>query len=372
MKARSLAVAALLSLGCVAGTQQRASAPTGPGATSGPSESPRRTLTDPAELEPETAAAKTVAVRPLDLDDAELQRRIRDDLASLGPMSLGRPNAGALINGALMPEGDHWEIVSPHTAWGTQETIDSLIRAIELVNEQFPNTHKLFVGDISRELGGPLRPHRSHHAGRDVDVSYYYRPDRAAWYQRAGQRTLDLDRTWALVRALITETDVEMMFIDRRVQKLLKEHALSLGEDRSWLDAVFQYGSRRGPKIIRHTWGHATHIHIRFYSPEAQKLGQRSFEQLAELGLITPRHHTVRYQARGGDTVQSVAHRAGTSVGVLRQMNGLRRGNLVAGRTYLVPLRGRVARVRDAVIPPRLLPPPPAASGLPVAAAVAP
>jgi hypothetical protein len=44
-------------------------------------------------------------------------------------------------------------------------------------------------------------------------------------------------------------------------------------------------------------------------------------------------------------------------------MNGLRAGNLVAGRTYLVPLRGRVAKVRDVEIPPRILPPAMAATG---------
>jgi penicillin-insensitive murein endopeptidase len=356
------------------GTQPQPSAPVEPADAAAVAEASERPVTDPSDLLPSRSALEEPAATEADavLDDDELRRRIRDDLSSLGPMSLGRPNAGALVNGVLMPEGEHWEIVSPTTAWGTQETIDSLIRAIEAVNEQYPDSHKAFVGDLSRELGGPLRPHRSHQSGRDVDVSYYYRPDRAAWYQRAHQRTLDLDRTWAFVRALLTETDVEMMFIDLRVQKLLKEHALAIGEDREWLDSVFQFGSRRTGRIIRHTWGHATHIHIRFYNPAAQTLGQRSYEQLAALGLITPRHRTVRYQARGGDSVQTVALRAGTSVGALRRMNGLRRGDFVAGRTYLVPLRGRVAKARDVVIPPRNLPPPLAAPGPAIVAASAP
>lgn len=362
MRGRLVAAVVLLSLSCVPGTQARPLEPTEGEPRVAVDRSVSRLLTDPAELQPSSSVGAlqepAMTAAALDaLSDEKLRRCIRDDLASLGPMSLGRPNAGALINGVPMPEGEHWEIVSPRTAWGTQETIDALVLAIEQVNAQYPDTHVAYIGDISRELGGPLRPHRSHQSGRDVDVSYYYHPDRAAWYQRASARTLDVERTWALVRALLTETDVEMMFIDLSVQKLLKEHALAVGEDPAWLDSVFQYGARRAGRIIRHTWGHASHIHVRFYNPVAQRLGVRSYEQLAELELITPLHRYVRYQARGGDTVEAVAVRAGTTPRALRSMNGLRTGNLVAGRTYLVPLRGRVAKVREVTIPPRRLPP---------------
>lgn len=386
MRARAVAFAVLLLLSCM--PSSRARQPDQPGseqATSALVERPRGAgLTDPAELRPAPSRVGPGASREAKhrarlaelehLSDDELAKRIDRDIESLGSMSLGRPNAGALVNGVQLPEGDHWEVVVPHSAWATEETIDYLITAIEHVNAGFPDSHKAYVGDMSRELGGPLRPHRSHQSGRDVDVGYYYLPDKAAWYQRASARTLDIERTWAFVRALLTETDVEMMFIDLRVQQLLKEHALAEGEDPDWLDEVFQYRSKRLARthLIRHTWGHASHIHVRFYNPHAQELGRRCYAQLVDRGLITPRHRYVRYHARAGDSLATVASRAGTSVTALRQMNGLRSGGLVAGRNYLVPLRGRVALVREVLIPPRLLPPTLAAAGPMPAPAAAP
>jgi len=57
--------------------------------------------------------------------------------------------------------------------WGTQETVDFLIAAANKVNEQFPGTPKMYIGDISSQGGGRLNRHVSHQSGRDVDVSYF-------------------------------------------------------------------------------------------------------------------------------------------------------------------------------------------------------
>jgi penicillin-insensitive murein endopeptidase len=303
------------------------------------------------------AAKTSLSPAPAADSDAELARRVDDDLGGLGCLSLGRPNAGALLNGKPFPEGDNWEVLDPTRAFATQETIDYLKTAIASVAASHGVVHKLIIGHLSREHGGPIRPHRSHQSGRDVDLSYYYRPEKAEWYRPATEGTLDLDRSWAFVRALVTETDVEMILIDIRVQRLLKEHALSLGEDREWLDSVFQFRGRGGEPIIRHAFGHRTHIHVRFYNPRAQDLGHRVFDQLTKRDIIKPRHYTVRYRARPGDNLDVLAAKAGTSVTTIGRMNGIKRGEMRAGQTYLVPMRGRVARVTNVAIPPRRLPP---------------
>ncbi len=315
---------------------------------------------DPASLLDE------LPVTPPDepLSDDEIACRVAEDLASLGAMSLGRPNAGAIINAVQMPEGEHWELVTPWRAWATPETVGYLIAAIEKVNAQFSPSHKLYIGHLSREHGGPLRPHRSHQSGRDADISYYYRLDRnPGWYQRASAYTLDLPRTWALVKALVTETDVEYLFIDRSVQKLLKKHALAAGEDRAWLDRVFQLGSREPEPIVRHAWRHATHIHVRFHNPQAQQLGVRAYDALLAQDLIGPQFGYARYRAKGGETLAAMAKRYGTTDEIIARANGLRTTRLRAGRVYSIPNRGRVRRVAEVVVPRRRRPPEPGGAG---------
>ena len=77
------------------------------------------------------------------LSDEELRRRFDEDVESLGPVSVGRPDAGALINGMAMPKGERWEIFDPSRAWATQETIDYLVAAIDAVHEKYPGTEPL-------------------------------------------------------------------------------------------------------------------------------------------------------------------------------------------------------------------------------------
>ena len=285
------------------------------------------------------------------LGDDALVARLDDDPASLGPLSMGRPNAGALINGMQFPEGERWDLISPQRAWATSETIEQLITAIDAVHDNYPeDTHKLFIGHLSREHGGPIRPHRSHQSGRDVDCSYYYLPHKAEWYRPAVKGTLDLDRTWAFVRAMITETDVEMILIDIRVQKLLKQHAVTLGEDKEWLDSVFQFRGRGGAPIIRHAYGHRTHIHVRFFNPKAQSIGRRLHGELTKRKKIA-------YTVRPGDTIISLSAKTGASPRALMHMNRMRRAKVTPGQRMILPMRGRIAQVRPIDVPPRRLPP---------------
>jgi penicillin-insensitive murein endopeptidase len=302
---------------------------------------------------------------------AEVERDVDEDVARLGPMSLGLPHAGALINGVQMQNGDHWDVMQPATAWATRETIDALARAVERLQLEFPGSHKLFIGDIARVGGGHLRPHASHQTGRDVDVSYYYRPGYQAWYQPASSIALDRARSWAFVRALLTETDVEVIFIDMRVQRMLYEHAARIGEDRAWLDGIFGFRGRANDPIIKHAFGHATHMHVRFYNPRAQRVGRLAYDRLVQRKLITPRNYLLRYQVRPGDTAESIAARAGSPVKTLRAMNAA--GSLRVGQVVQVPMRGQVAAMAELVVPARRLPPSdPRPHGVGTAAAAAP
>jgi murein endopeptidase len=205
-------------------------------------------------------------------------------------MSVGRPNRGALYNGVLMTDGPHWVVVNPKRAFGTEETVTSVVSAIEAVNAAFPDSPKLYVGDISGPRGGYIRPHHSHQSGRDVDLGLYYSKG-SAWFVRARADNLDRPRSWALVKALIDDPNVEIIFVDRSIQRLLKDYATSVGESRERLEALFDERTAFSSKLIRHQWGHLTHLHVRFKSPNAIEAGERAPREVA----LVPRKGGAKY-----------------------------------------------------------------------------
>lgn len=219
------------------------------------------------------------------VEDEELERLVAEDALALGSMSVGSPGRGALVNGRLFPESPLWKLVDPEHAWGTEESIEFTAHAIRRVNEQFPDSPPLFVGDFSAQRGGRLEPHKSHQSGRDVDLGYYYIGEQV-WYRRATAANLDRARTWALLEALITETRVQYIFIDRSIQPLLEEYALAHGEDPQWLARVFRGAPGRKDSIVRHRWGHATHLHVRFENPTAELTARRAYPFLQKAGLL--------------------------------------------------------------------------------------
>lgn len=282
-----------------------------------------------------------------------------EDRAALGPISVGRPSGGRLLNAVQLPDDPKlYERVDPAHEWATQETIDYLRHAIERVHEQFPDTPPLHVGHISAQHGGPLSPHRSHQSGRDVDISYFYSKG-ARWYRRGTRDNLDLARNWAFVKALVTETDVDLIIIDHSIQRLLREHALSIGEDADWVEGIFS-GRRRGRRgLVVHAKGHATHIHIRFFSPVAQETARRIYPALIEHDIIEPPTYFVSHRVRKGDTLGKLARRYGTTVKAIMRANGLRNTVIRAKHVYKIPKAGPVKypQQKPLQLPPRYLPP---------------
>jgi len=344
----------------------------------------------PSSWNPPTAPARS----PLaDLPADEIKRRLKDDPTSLGSISIGATNRGALFNGVQVPAGEHWSMTDPGNAYGTAESVEQLIGAIEAVNEKYPKTQKMIIGHFSARRGGRLKPHKSHQAGRDVDVSYYF-VDTKAWYSTANAQNLDRARTWAFVKALLLKADVEMILIDSSVQKLLRDHAIAAGEDRQFVDRVFQVSNNKQAFApIRHAPGHATHIHIRFRSPVAVASGQvaaaylpkpkdptrersaakhavaqndRTSKDVAgkdegrkdgaskgagskdSSGKSKPGGKTVApkedepsyvmHRCRNGDTLDALARRYGTTPQAIREANGLKGNALKQKQTYKIPV----------------------------------
>ncbi|MGC4088609.1 MAG: penicillin-insensitive murein endopeptidase [Polyangiaceae bacterium] len=306
----------------------------------------------------EQPATREKRPHPLDGWSAQkLRSAVHDDPKSLGSMSIGSPNAGALLNGVRAEASELFVPVDPAHAYGTRETLTFLTQAVSKVHATFPDTAPLSLGHISAEHGGALRPHVSHQAGRDLDISFYY-VGGARWYTRATESNLDLPRTWALVRAFVTETDVDMILIDHSIQEWLWRYAREHGEDRAWVDSLFQ-GKSSGRPLVRHAPGHGTHLHVRFFNPEAQETARRAHPALVAEGIVPPLVRFVVHQARRGDTLGKIAKRYSVSVAAIKEANGLRNNRIREQRSYRIPLRSeaKVSIGPELSFPARRLPP---------------
>ncbi|HYQ01749.1 MAG TPA: penicillin-insensitive murein endopeptidase [Polyangiaceae bacterium] len=297
---------------------------------------------------------------PLDgWSDQQIERAVTTDLASLGSMSVGTPNAGGLVNGVQAVASPLYSLVSPGSAWGTQETIDYLNAAVQAVHDQFPDTPPLALGDIGARRGGALRPHISHQAGRDLDISFYYR-DGTRWYARGTRDNLDFPRLWAFVRALIEKTDIDLILLDHGLQEPLKEYALSIGEDPEWLAQIFQ-GKGAVRAIIRHAPGHATHLHLRFWNPRAQETARRCYASLARHQLVRAPMQFTTHKVKKNETLAMIAKKYGSTVRAIREANGLRSNLIHEQAVYRIPLSGaggvRIPHTERVRIPARRPPP---------------
>ena len=267
--------------------------------------------------------ARDEAAALLDMSDEELKERVESDLPSLGSLSIGAPGSAILLNAVTLPMGPHWKIAPSAATWGTSETMAGIQTAVDKVFELFPDSAAVFVGDISDADGGRLKRHDTHQAGRDADVGFYYKGGQEKWWVPGTAANLDLPRNWALVRALVTCTDIETILLDTRIQRLLYNYALSISEDKAWLDRIFQFSRGSRDALIRHVVGHRTHYHVRLYNPLAQELGRRAFPYLVEAKIVQPPVFTVRHLVRAGQTLGSIAARYGTSLRAIMQANGL-------------------------------------------------
>jgi murein endopeptidase len=164
-----------------------------------------------------------------------------------------------------LEDGPGFTVVNPARAFGTPLAVRRLRETFERYHARYPEAASIMVMDLSKRGGGRLHPHASHHAGRDVDVRYALNC-RTKYFVDASPFTLDAERTWFLISTLIATGDVELIFVNRKLQRYLYRHAAAQGVPEEQLDELFQYrhGVRQKVGIIRHEPGHVGHFHVRF------------------------------------------------------------------------------------------------------------
>jgi murein endopeptidase len=305
---------------------------------------------DEAEMESAEPAAIGPDVRyTTDISDEDLQRRWEQELDALGSISVGFADKGRLINAEQMPDDPAWMRQRPDLSFGAQETIEALSAAFRAVHERFPDSAPARLSQISAHDGGYLRPHRSHQSGRDADIGFFYKNDAVPGRGVSRERLMDPERNWALLRALITLTDVQVILVDRKIQQVLKKHALAAGEDRAWIDRVFG-------KVVQHARRHKDHFHVRFFAPRSQELGRRIQPLLA----LRPEQNVALHKVRSGQTLGHIAILYGTTVALIRGANHMRGSSFLRlGQQLSVPLRKPCTKCPlppPVVVPARCLP----------------
>lgn len=181
-----------------------------------------------------------------------------------GGVGVGSPNDGFLVNGVQIPEGPGYRLRFPKSAYGTTYAVEQFLLAMEILHQHEDEQPLVAVGSMSRPRGGPLGTHQSHQTGRDLDVRLPRRAGVPSWSTLAPSR-VNWSAAWRLVQAL-ARTDVEVIFLDYRMQRRISQAARAAGATEEELGALLQYPrgkhARRG--LVRHADGHDKHLHVRF------------------------------------------------------------------------------------------------------------
>ena len=194
--------------------------------------------------------------------------------------SVGTTSGGRLRGAARLTASPTLRFKNEQTRFGTLE----LVRLVEWSAEQVERAHpgaQLNVGDLSRERGGRLRPHRSHRAGRDADLGFYLRtsegaPIGAAHFVNIGRDQrghlrdgtevhFDLARNWALVAALLGQDRVPVQYV--MVVERLKRALIDYGRAHGAAPELLARAEEAlGPRSAGGRGdSHYSHFHVRIY-----------------------------------------------------------------------------------------------------------
>jgi penicillin-insensitive murein endopeptidase len=218
----------------------------------------------------------SVATKDAKGADAKRSSRKKD-----APMSVGAPNQGKLRGARKLRVTDDVIAKKNSSSWGLPELTNLLQRAARKVRKKHGGP-ALLVGDLSAKLGGPLVGHNSHQSGRDADLGFFvtnskgkpFRATRFLPFDDAGVgkdvpwARFDDVRNWALVRALLTDEQVNVrhIFVTAGLEARLLAYAKQKKEPEELLTrAALVLMAPKDADV------HDDHFHIRIACPESMR-----------------------------------------------------------------------------------------------------
>ena len=192
-------------------------------------------------------------------------------MVSTRSKAVGSPNNGKLINPfCIKDHGPHYIHFGPNSC-GTDLAVTILMFAIGQLYRVYPDTPPVVIGSLSAPSGGPIRPHKSHQNGLDVDIGYIPVKDMGLKaFKRLAPSQIDFDKTFFLMATMMATGKVKYIFVDYDLESYLYDAARAMGYDQDQLKIIFQYPRTRYTKagIIRYSPGHKDHFHVRFVCPD--------------------------------------------------------------------------------------------------------
>ena len=201
-------------------------------------------------------------------------------------VSVGRPSNGYLRDGHRLPDrGEGFVTREPWKQRGNRYGTDELLDLVTGVGRRLATQPgpRLVVADLSGPNGGESRKwHRSHQSGRDVDLVYFMRDAQGKPFEADAMRvfdphgkarddsgiTVDLPRTWLLVKELVTahEATVQWVFMYEPIAQKLLEHARAHDEPEELIARV-----RLALKQPGDSAPHNDHMHVRVYCSDRDR-----------------------------------------------------------------------------------------------------
>jgi hypothetical protein len=193
-------------------------------------------------------------------------------LARFGRTPADLCSTQVLRNGVQLPEQPElYHIRNPDEAWGTPEMIEAIVVAAEEMAWLMPSADPILIGDISRQSGGPLAPHRSHRSGIDADIGIYttgaLQPV-SAGFAMITPSTIDYEANWLFWSELLATGLVDRILLDQSLINAMRAWAIS-SETLSRKEAYEIFPEAGDPDlwlkkgVFQHFPGHRDHIHLR-------------------------------------------------------------------------------------------------------------
>ncbi len=151
-------------------------------------------------------------------------------------------------------------------SYGSQQTIDVLMVAFQQIAWEFPDADPVFVGRINQP-GGARNPYLMHQDGLDADVGLFTGNGEQHAFAHVDPKRLDAEKTWALIRTLLSTDRVQWILLDQslinRLASYLRQQGLYTEEQ---IQRVFPPPGTQNAfslkGIVKHAPAHDNHIHV--------------------------------------------------------------------------------------------------------------